>query len=386
MKRELPLRSKREVQMASRTFIAALALSVCTVSGASAEGGADILKDGTIGYAMTMRHWAVYQTPEGKVECPNGFNTGPREQFKLLFPDDGTKRTLLETQLARESEVWHPNTTDEPYPFYEVSGNTAIGLDLDGRTDTNDFVSPDGDEGVDNQLYRAIGCIANFRGPDGTAYHFENNYMKRYNYNRFLIELTGVDDLENDDDVTVTTYRGLDGLLTDATGKDFIPGGTQRIDGRWGDEFVQTFKGKIVDGVLTTEAKDLNIPWSVTFDTNHIQYLKDVRFNLRLTPQGAEGLMGMYADIHDWYYHGTVGWSTHHQSYGQESSPSMYRAFRRLADAYPDSITGENTAMSAALDVTFTQVFILHPEPEGTENKIASTEEQGVQKSVAFAR
>ena len=353
---------------------AVMTLTFCGAGAAAAEDTAAgaVLKDRSIGYAMTMRHWAIYQTPEGKVECPQGFNTGPREQFKLLFPDDGTKRTLLETQLSRESEVWHPSTTAEPYPFHEVSGKIAMGLDLDGKVDTNDFVSPDGDDGIDNQLYRAIGCIANFRGPDGTAYHFENNYMQRYNYNRLLIELTGVDSLENDEDVIVTTYRGLDGLLTDATGKDFIPGGTQRIDGRWGKEFIQTFQGKIVDGVLTTEPKDLSIPWSVTFDTNTIQYLKDVRFNLRLTSEGAEGLIGAYADVHDWYYHGTVGWSTHHQSYGQESSPSMYRAFRRLADGHPDPVTGENTAMSAALDVKFTQVFVLHPEQEVPSNTVAS--------------
>ena len=351
--------------IAPRVLVAAMAFAICGAGSAAAEDASTVrLKDRTIGYALTMRHWAIYQTPQGKVECPQGFNDGPREQFKLLFPDDGTKRTLLETQLARESEVWHPGTSNEPYPFHEVKGKTALGLNLDGKVDLNDFESPDGEEGIDNQLYRAIGCIANFRGPDGTAYHFENNYMQRFNYNRFLIELTDVDSLTDDDEVTVTTYRGLDGLLTDATGKDFIPGGTQRIDMRWGKQFIQKFNGKIVDGILTTDTADLNIPWSVTFNTNTIQYLKDVRFNLRLTPEGAEGLMGAYADVHDWYYHGTVGWSTHHQSYGQESSPSMYRAFRRLADAYPDPETGVNTAISAAIDVKFTRVFILHSTQE----------------------
>jgi hypothetical protein len=380
MKHDLTAKMGRP-SIAPRMLAAAMTFAACGAGSATAEDSDAVgLKDRTIGYAMTMRHWAIYQTPEGKVECPQGFNTGPREQFKLLFPEDGTKRTLLETQLARESEVWHPGLSEEPYPFYEVTGKTSMGLNLDGKVDPNDFTSPDGDEGIDNQLYRAIGCIANFRGPDGTAYHFENNYMQRFNYNRFLIELTGVDSLTNDDEVTVTTYRGLDGLLTDATGKDFIPGGTQRVDMRWGKRFIQKFSGKIVDGILTTDAADLNLPWSVTFDTNIIQYLKDVRFNLRLTPQRAEGLMGAYADIHDWYYHGTVGWSTHHQSYGQESSPSMYRAFHRLADAYPDPETGVNTALSTAIDVKFTQVFILHPSQE-----VASKEDERPNR-VALAR
>lgn len=359
---------KRRSWLLNSQCVLTIAMSVAIFDAGSAIAEDDlratVLKDGKIGYALTMRHWAIYQTPEGKAECPQGFNDGPREQFKILFPDDGTKRTLIETQLSRESEVWHPGTSAEPYPFLEVVGKTSRGLNLDGKTDLNDFISPEGEEGIDNQLYRAIGCIANFRGPDGTAYHFENNYMQRYNYNRLLIELSGVDNLTNDDDVIVTTYRGLDGLLTDATGKDFIPGGTQRVDMRWGKDFIQEFNGKIVDGVLITEAKDLQIPWSVTFDTNTIMYLKDVRFNVKLTPDGGEGLIGAYADVYDWYYHAVVGWSTHHQSYGQESSPSMYRALRRLADAYPDSNTGANTAISTALDVKFAQVFILHPAKE----------------------
>jgi len=40
-----------------------------------------------------------------------------------------------------------------------------------------------------------------------------------------VIELTDVDSLVNDPDVTVTTYRGTDTLLTDATGNGFLPGG-----------------------------------------------------------------------------------------------------------------------------------------------------------------
>jgi hypothetical protein len=54
-------------------------------------------------------------------------------------------------------------------------------------------------------------------------------------------------------------------------------------------------------------------------------------------------------------------WSTHHQSYGQESSPSLYRALHRVADAYPDPATGANTAVSTSISVKFKQVFIVHP-------------------------
>ena len=330
-----------------------------------AKEGDSTLKDHTIAYVLTDRYWAVYENKDSKVDCPDGMNDGPREQFKKLFPNDGRKRTVLETQLAREGYQWHPTTSAESFPFHEVHGKVSYGLDLDGKTGPNDFDGPDGEKGIDNQLYRVIGCIANYRSA-GTIYHFENEFMRRYDNDRVVIELTGVDDLKNDPDVTVTTYRGLDGLLTDATGTNTIPGGTQRLDMRWGKDYIQKLKGRIVDGVLLTEPVDrIEIPWGVTFNTSGYQVFRGMRLKLKLTPQAAEGLIAGYVDVDAFTYHLNTSWSTHHQSYGQLSSPSEYRAMRRLADGYPDPKTGVNTAISGAVTVKFAQVFARHP-PEAS--------------------
>lgn len=340
---------------------AVLGMPAMIPAGAAADTGAagQAPDGGRIGYAMTDRAWVIHQSQD-KSECPNGLNDGPREQFKILFPEDGTKRTVLETQLMREGDQWFPVANDEPFVFHEAGGKISKGLNLDGRVDADDFISPDGVKGVDNQIHRALGCIASYRAPDGPFYMFEGQDLRMLNFNRTLIELTGVDDLVNDDDVTLTTYRGLDSLLSDASGSIF-PGGTQRIDGRWGGDFVQTFKGKIVDGVLTTEPRDLVLPWSGVFDTSSLHFLRDVRFELRLTPERAEGVMGAYVDAGAFSRHLNTTWSTHHQSYGQLSASSLYRAMRRLADGHPDPDTGEMTAISAAIDVKFTQVFLVHP-------------------------
>src|SRR5579863_4667500 len=91
----------------------------------SADGANATPKDGTIAYVLTDLHWAIYQTPDAKAECPQGFNEGNREQFKKLFPDDGQKRTLVETQLRREIDGWYPTTAPDPFPFKEAGGPTA---------------------------------------------------------------------------------------------------------------------------------------------------------------------------------------------------------------------------------------------------------------------
>lgn len=367
MERNMTSKFKKSL-MASPALTAAITVALLGAGSAGAaplQEGGNALKNGTIGYVMTHKYWSVYETEGAKTECPQGFNDGPREQFKKLF-SDGKKRSIVEAQLKREGEQWHPTTTPESLPFYEAQGKISYGLNLDGKVGPNDFDSPEGEKGIDNQMYRVIGCIGHYRTM-GTINHFENLFMRSYDDARILIELTGVDDLTNDDDVTVTTYRGNDGLLQDATGESFIPGGTQRIDMRWGKEFIEQVKGKIVDGVLTTQPIDrIMLPWGVTFNTSGYQVFRGMQLKLKLTQQGAEGLIGGYVDVDAFTHHLNTSWSTHHHSYGQLSSPTQYRALHRLADGYPDPKTGANTAISASVKTKFVQVYIQHPDKDQT--------------------
>ena len=335
----------------------------------SASVAADVtpmtLRDGRIGYVMTNLFWSVYQTPDAKEECPKGFNDGPREQFEILFPDVES-RTVVDTQLAQEIETWHPTTDPDPLPFYDIEGPYSYGLNLDGEVGENDFTHPDGTQGIDNEVYRAVGCIIGFRGPDGVEVIFQDKAIADRAYNRTMIELSGVENLENDDSVTVTVYRGMDRLLTDATGMKVMSGGSQRVDLRWGAKLIRQTEGKIVDSVLTTEPiADVVIPW-MNLGVPTFQLIRDMRFQLDLTPTNANGLIAGYADVDTYYKQLIRNDSTHHLSNGQISGISLYKALSRLADAYPDPETGRNTAISTALDVKMAQVFIVHPDGEAS--------------------
>ncbi len=110
----------------------------------------------------------------------------PREQYSELFPKDRKQPTLLEARLARESDIWFPNAAepqapdaDGSLPYYFAGGKTAIGMNLDGKVGPNDFTSPEGEPGIDNQLFRAIGCVDGFRGPQGHWYFFDNFAVQR---------------------------------------------------------------------------------------------------------------------------------------------------------------------------------------------------------------
>lgn len=358
--------SARRATLLAAGLVMSPAMSGGAAQAASSEGIA--LQNRTIGYVMTAENRAIYETHDAKAECPDGFNDGPRENFKILFPDE-TKRTVVGTQLAREADVWWPTAKPESLAFHEIKGHTGLGLNLDGKAGPNDFTSPDGDvKGIDNQLYRAIGCIRNYR-EEGETSILTPQWRSRYVYNAFVIELTDVDSLANDDDVTVTTYRGLDKLISDATGNSYLPGGTQTADMRWGKPFIQKFKGKIKDGTLTTDAKDLLIPSASIYqprDGAPDIFWHDLRFELALGLDNAQGYMGGYVDIDSWYTHSNKTRDTAHQAYGNTSSGSMYKALKRLADAYPDK-DGHNTAISGAMNVRFTQVFVKHPDAQVAE-------------------
>ncbi len=339
-------------------------VSLAILAGVGAGAGlvsAGPLEDGRIGYVLTERHWAIYQTEGAKEECPEGFNIGPREQFEALYPEkDGVLRTEVDTRLQYEGRRFHRDMSEEPFPFYDAQGDVAYGVNLDGEVGAEDFLGVNGETGVDNQLHRALGCIPIYRGPDGAFYHFSNLFMYGNAYNRWLIEITDVEDLQNDAQVTVTFSRGLDDLVTDASGTGFVAGGTQRVDERWGQSFIQQVDGRIVDGILTTEPTDrTKFPWSFPNIGGGYHIFRDFQLRLALTPDTAEGVLAGYADVEQFNHRLNRNWTTHHQSYGNLSAPSLYRAMKRLADGYPDPATGENTAISAAVNIKMHQVYIV---------------------------
>lgn len=317
-----------------------------------------------LGYVLSEIHWALYQTPDAKAECPDGFNEGPREQFKALLAGT-SNNSVLETQQKYEIAQWFPEAFPIDRPFREATGRISYGLNLDDKNGPNDFISPDGEPGIDNQFYRVLGCIAGFRGPDGFYYFFPNKYFRDHHYNRLLLELSGVDSLSQDDDVDVALFRGVNKLQTDATGENIAPGGTQLVDERWGKRFERRLKGKIVDGVLITDPIDAVIPWMQWVGgAPWEQPIRGMRLRLAISESAATGTMAGYNEIDAWYFNLNKAYTTVHHGMGQLAAPSLYRALKRLADGYPDPTSGENTAISSALNVKFTQVFIRHRERE----------------------
>lgn len=343
--------SKRSAKASAMLLGAGLALS-----GAAFTEEASGIKDHRIGYVTTDLHWSVYQSDDLNADCPDGLNgNGPRENFKALYPGGGTVES---TQLRREALRVYPADQPAQFPYILAKGRTAIGLNLDGNADTG-FTAPSGEKGIDNNLFKVLGCNAHYRAPEGQQQLFANKLLRSFGFDRIMIEIANLDDLTREQAVEVTIYRGRDPLLLDATGEGVAAGGSQRIDLHYGKALIQHLKGRISNGVLTTEPIDGWWPWANYFDRPAVLQIHDMRLRLTLSASGASGLIGGYTDVES-FYRWVTGWSTHHLSYGRLDPAEFYWAVKNNADAYPGA-DGKMTAISSAISIKMAQVFIEHP-------------------------
>ena len=363
-------RLHRRIALAALGTGAALAGPVATpaMAEAAAPYSTSAVVNRTIGYVVTSRQLAVnpVDDPAGaKADCPQGNNDGPRQQFAKLHPD-AEKRSVLDV-LRREAQVWFPaGSTTEPAvlgPYREPLGTVANGMNLDGKVKPVDFTSPAGELGIDNQVYRAVGCIGFFRRPDGVNYYAVPLKLMPLHWNRSLIEITEVDDLRNDPAVTVHFHQGLDGLIRNAKG-DPAPRGSIRINQRWGKTFQFSVPGTIVDGVLTAGPVDVRLPDTNGHGEFTEQVMRGARLRLKLGSEEAEGLMAGYMDVNAMYYALARSWDTAHTAYGDLALQSYHAAVTRHADGYPDA-SGRFTAISGAWEMKLVQTFVVHPEAGG---------------------
>jgi hypothetical protein len=333
---------------------------------------------GTIGLVIGGWRFGLFETENAKQECPEGFQFKQSQNYAAQFPTPEARQAQGERfgyYVNRgpngENVFYFPTVVKDPLPFRPAQGPTAIGLDLDGEQQGRgaaqslphgNFTSPDGRRGIDNQLYRVIGCTPGWR-KGGMIEGIVSQYMRSETQARLLLEITDVDDERNDDHVTITTYRGRDPVAADSKGA-LIPWLSQRIDYKGGARYVQRLSGRIVDGVLITDPMDVRLPYYEQPDMAGDRDIKKMRLEIKLTRDGADGLLGGYVDLDNWYLTYAKTWGAHAIADIEGwSAPATYQALHEFAD-YRDPKTGQVTGISAAYQVSFARTYIIHS-PKG---------------------
>ncbi len=334
----------------------------------------------TIAMVLSLHRHAIYETADRK-ECPDGLNVGQGAQYMAQFPTE-LARAAQEVQFGYgygnrgphgENVLAAPLLVEDPIPFKPSQSVLAPGIDLDDKVGPEDYDSPDGRKGIDNQFNRILGCVEAFR-KGGLSYYTVNRNLHLLSQ-RMIIVISDVDDLRNDPQVTVRTYRGFDPINYSSDDKA-TPGGTQRLDRQRGARFESVTTGKIVDGVLLTDPVNLNMPWRPNTGANDYK-LRGARLRVTLTPKDggyfAAGYLGGFADIETWWAGFMKAYGGRMQDVSNLSAPSVYRALLKYADGYPDK-AGRNTAVSIEYEVEFVSVHIV-PGPDTMPAHVANRDQ-----------
>lgn len=287
------------------------------------------------------------------------------EQRAKLKDKGGANTTVLPYRGPDEMNVTMlPGIVADP-GFVEPAVNVVRGFNLDGDDGSGtpprgtrrhkNFVSPDGQRGVDNQLFAIQGCIEGWRRKGFLP--LIGNELRRAGGLSILVEIGGIDDERNDKDVTVTLMYSTDPMKRDSTSKIVLPDYTFRVsdDPAYTQDFAR-FRGRIVNGVLTTEPLrkiylhegPAGITWS----------LAKARMQIKFTPDGGiTALLGGYRDWREYLGAAFFRSSDYENTIGFQA-PAMYDAVRRAADGLQDPVTGEFTGLSSAYDMEGIAAFI----------------------------
>jgi type VI protein secretion system component Hcp len=242
--------------------------------------------------------------------------------------------------------------------------NTGRGFNLDGDDGTGNppastrkhknYVSADGQTGIDNQLMTVTGCIPGFRR--NGLLSMTSNEGRRSGLLSILVVVSGIDNEQNDNSVDVTLLYSKNPMVKNAAGSQILPDYTFAASEK--PEFTQNFArlhGRIVNGVVITEAiKRLPI------DEGGEQRiaLTDARIRLQFMPDGTmKGIVGGYQDWRELANFWAAAGGGFEAGMGYEC-PGVYNALKRAADGLKDPVTGEYNGISEAFDIEGVPAFI----------------------------
>jgi hypothetical protein len=244
----------------------------------------------------------------------------------------------------------------------QVTSRIGEGFNLDGKIKDNDFVSPDGEKGIDNQLYRAWGCDAPWRGANGngTLVLRSNDKMLEGLYT-IVIRISGNQDPMNDDDATLEIGYSPDQIMKDARGNVGIDYSYRIIN----SEQYTKLKARVKDGVVETEQADIHMPQIAWFfNQQRDAFFRQGKIRVTMNPDGsAMGMVGGYRDFRDLYTQNVFAQDGGQQGVREhEDHVALYYAMRRHADGMFNPKTGRYDGISTAYRLKLVSAFVVDPD------------------------
>ena len=383
---------KRTIRSRNRSFSILLAPMLVgaavadPVPAPSAALAPAVPPNGEMGFVVT--HFGLTWF-DGENDCPDGPAGMLRDNLLATLPE-GERVRLSRPENDREFQRLISGYIDGPggtnicsnmerfprAPQKMVQGRIAVGLDLDGDSSGNapgtcahaNFTSPTGEPGIDNQVWRSMGCLTRFRGIRGELPDMVelNDGALSNGEHAQVIVLRGIDNMVRDDNVEIIYANTADRAIRDSQGK-FLTGASYAIsDDRPNTPKRNVMKGRIVNGVLEAQTPRFQLKLAFPGSGNYPRSSRArwdfsrVRLRIMFQPDGSlKGLVGGYQPFEQLVMPqhiagrlaADVGWDC----------AVIYATLKQNADGDPDPRTGQCTTISSNYDFTAVRAFVIDP-------------------------
>jgi len=337
--------------------------------------------NGEMGFVVSSLAPAVVP---GLDACPNGTVPRLRDAYLETLPVAERERLKLKENIQEFERGWQsyafgPNGTNicsQPEMFNHpviktVQSPYGLGLNLDEGAAPNStcthekFTSPTGEKGIDNQVYRAMGCTLEWRGVDGSGGDIirgARQFLSSGEWTQVLL-LRGVDSLQSDNDVEVIYANTPDRPNVDTNG-NFLSGVSFTVSNT-APRYRNVLHGRIVDGVLTTRPQDIVL--AETWGQGGARDIRGARtkwemrqgrLRLAFQPDGTlRGLVGGYRPIFDVFQSMALGGAGTALVAGIDCA-AYHNTLANLADGLRDTKTGKCSGVSSAEVMSAVPAFI----------------------------
>jgi len=358
-------------QIAVAATAMALALSATTTAFAESKG-------------YIISNWAPAMNNVDDSGCPNGRNAAaqeimtyvlknqgmPEDQIqKIVAPDAMTQDAFVEYGAMRGRKdgkavnvYSHPTRVPDPQIKLE-SSKEGFGFNLDGKVGPLDYTDPlTKQAGVDNVAARVFGCFDRTRGtleaPPGNWSYRWSHYMEG---NSWLLEVKNNSDkplnLQNEENVTVTFYRGMQIPMMNSSG--YQRNVTYTIDPNTELKTLTTFKGKIKDGMFMSEVTP-EFRMIVSSRIQRIFDFKSARMRITFKEDGQLlGFVGGYMPIKMIYFpFGDYAMAAEY--IGGMDVAGVYQALQKNADTDIDKVGKVRTRISQTYQYFAVPAYLIH--------------------------
>ena len=245
----------------------------------------------------------------------------------------------------------------------QVTGRIGDGFNLDGKIKPADFVSPDGERGIDNNLYRAWGCDAPWRGNGNATLDLRANDKMQEGLYTMVIRISGNQDPMNDSNATVEIGYSPDKIVKDARGGIAVDYSYRILQAAQYTKLKATIKNGVVESEQVDHLHTPRIAWfyDQTGDTN----FTNGKLRLKIAADGATGtgLIGGYRNWRDLYAENTFAQDGGQQGIREhEDHVALYYALRRNADGLYNEKTGKYDGISSVYRIRFSSAFVVDPD------------------------